>query len=614
MVLSGYNHDKSVPNRIYIGIKDKLADGTAINYNTASERDSFLARNGLLHGKIYGLALSDATYTTLGINPDKDGDLLIDDLSADAYLKSATAPDNIQGRFYGTSYQWGGFDKPKAVKDTDMNLWEKAAEQPTGYKFFTAHSKIEHSAVDPDTSKVRFVQNMTESGGILGFDLTNTISQELIAAKGALPTYLSVNVNRVLPAIEGALTLDTNGAGEAHVGKNNLDGSKTAALHLGGTAPAAKAVAPDGLLWVKNDDGDFLIVDEDSGSVAGERKYVLSLDSTTLALKEKGTGDLLAIAGGADNPRAKAKVAAMEGAFTNATGAEFSGSWNVTGLVARDAEGEFYSLDDLKGNKAQTIANQMPLSEQLFIGVVQMGGESSGQVKDVKADYGGQIFQFSVDLGLDEAKTGTSGGDSTGDVSGKTKLTSFDGVMDTVFTGAGEDEIDIVTPDGHSNLIFTGSGKDTVYANARDVIIGGTGDDELWATNLDNNRLDGGAGVDIFYIGTTGNRVLGGKGDDIINVLDGAGTNYLNGGAGSDQFWLISATGDKPGAKQFVMDFKAGEDLVGLLGVAFADLSFNQVGADTLLSVAGTAVGHFTNVSAASLNNQSNFAGLTNLS
>ena len=611
MVLSGYNHDKSAPNRIYIGIKDKLADGTAIDYNTASARDSFLARNGLLHGKIYGLALSDATYTTLGINPDADQDLLIDDKSADSYLKSATAPDNIQGRFYGTSYQWGGFDKPKAVKDTDMNLWEKAAEQPTGYKFFTADSKIEHSAVDPDTSKVRFVQNMTASGGILGFDLTNTISQELIAANGALPQFLSVNVNRVLPAIEGALTLDTNGAGEAHVGKNNLDGSQTAAKHLGGTAPAAKAVAPDGLLWVKNDDGDFLIVDEDSGNVAGERKYVLSLDSTTLALKEKGTGDLLAIAGGADNPRAKAKVAAMEGAFTNATGAEFSGSWNVTALVARDAEGNFYTPEELQGTKAQTIANAIPLSEQLFIGVVQMGGESSGQVKDVKADYGGQIFQFSVDLGLDEAKTGTSGADNS------TSMSSFDGVMDTVFTGAGEDVIDIATPDGHSNVIFAGSGNDTVFANARDIITGGSGNDTLRATILDNNRLEGGSGVDTFFVGTTGNRVLGGKGDDLINVLGGAGTNYLNGGAGSDQFWLISEStvgdSDMPDAKQFVMDFKAGEDKVGLRDVAFSSLSFTQVGGDTLLKVGVFEVGHFANVSASVLNNQSNFAGLTNL-
>lgn len=606
MVLSGYNHDKSAPNRIYIGIKDKLADGNAINYNTASARDSFLARNGLLHGKIYGLALSDATYTTLGINPDADNDLLIDDLSADSYLKSATAPDNIQGRFYGTTYQWEGFDKPKAVKDTDMFLWEKASEQPTGYKFFTADSKIEHSAVDPDTSKVRFVQNMTASGGILGFDLTSTISQELIAANGALPQYLSVNVNRVLPAIEGALTLDTNGAGEAHVGKNNLDGSQTAALHLGGTAPAAKAVAPDGLIWVKNDDGDFLIVDEDSGNVAGERKYVLSLDSTTLALKEKGTGDLLAIAGGADNPRAKAKVAAMEGAFTNATGAEFSGSWNVTGLVARKADGSFYTFDELQGNVSQTIANAIPLSEQLFIGVVQMGGESSGQVKDVKADYGGQLFQYTVDLGLDEAKTGTSGADNS------TSMTSFDGVMDTVFTGAGEDVIDIATPDGHSNVIFAGSGNDTVFANARDIITGGSGNDTLRATTLDNNRLEGGAGVDTFFVGTTGNRVLGGKGDDLINVLGGAGTNYLNGGSGSDQFWLISEStvgdSDMPGAKQFVMDFKAGEDVVGLRGFAFADLSFDQIGADTLLRVTGTAVGHFKNVSAAALNDQSNFA------
>jgi Ca2+-binding RTX toxin-like protein len=93
----------------------------------------------------------------------------------------------------------------------------------------------------------------------------------------------------------------------------------------------------------------------------------------------------------------------------------------------------------------------------------------------------------------------------------------------------------------------------------------------------------------------------------VFTILGEAGTNYLNGGADADQFWLVSGPGDLPMAKQYVMDFKAGEDLVGLRGVAFADISFTQVGADTLLSVAGAAVGHFTNVSAASLNNQANF-------
>jgi len=121
------------------------------------------------------------------------------------------------------------------------------------------------------------------------------------------------------------------------------------------------------------------------------------------------------------------------------------------------------------------------------------------------------------------------------------------------------------------------------------------------------NRLSGNGGDDDFIIGSSGNRALGGDGNDVFTILGEAGTNYLNGGAGSDQFWLVREIGDRPAAKQFVMDFKAGEDKVGLQGVAFADLIFTQVGADTLLSVNGTAVGHFTNVSAASLSNQTNF-------
>jgi glycerophosphoryl diester phosphodiesterase len=90
-------------------------------------------------------------------------------------------------------------------------------------------------------------------------------------------------------------------------------------------------------------------------------------------------------------------------------------------------------------------------------------------------------------------------------------------------------------------------------------------------------------------------------------VLEGAGTNYLNGGAGADQFWLVKDIGDLPTAKQFVMDFTAGEDKVGLEGLSFSALSFSQVGADTLLNLSGTAIGHFINLSVSTLNNQANF-------
>jgi alkaline phosphatase len=177
----------------------------------------------------------------------------------------------------------------------------------------------------------------------------------------------------------------------------------------------------------------------------------------------------------------------------------------------------------------------------------------------------------------------------------------------TVFTGAGADLVDSESNSGFRNTIFTGSADDVIYAGSRDVITGGSGSDQIWATGGDGNRLSGMSGDDEFIIGSAANRALGGAGNDMFTILETAGTNYLNGGAGADQFWLISEPGDKPAAKQYVMDFSAGEDKVGLRGLSFSALSFSQVGADALLSVSGAAIGHFSNLSVSTLNNQANF-------
>jgi Ca2+-binding RTX toxin-like protein len=209
-----------------------------------------------------------------------------------------------------------------------------------------------------------------------------------------------------------------------------------------------------------------------------------------------------------------------------------------------------------------------------------------------------------------DVKLGTAGADDTFS-SDLIKLQGFDGKGDVLYTGAGSDSVDIAILAGSDNRIFTGSDADTIYAGSRDVITGGGGVDEIWAIDGDGNRLNGGLGDDTFIIGSASNRALGGGGDDKFYVLGGAGTNHLNGGAGVDQFWLVSEIGDRPAAKQFVMDFQVGTDKVGLQGVAFSSLGFSQVGADTLLKVAGVEVGHFTNLSAATLNNQTNFAGLS---
>ena len=375
IVAAGYNHGQEpAPNRIYVGIKNRTADGSEINYATANARDTFLARNGLLYGKIYGLALTPETYEKLGL------EVALDAKMVDAYMKNADAPNRFKGRFFPTSYQWSGFDNPVAVQDTEMMLWESKDEQPEGFAFFNGDTKTEHPAADP-SGAARYFQNMTDEGGLMGFDLGD-LGAALTSANGALPAYLDVSVVRSVAAVDGALTLKIGNAFKT------VDGDASIHMEKG----VAKMVAPDGLHWSKTADGDYLIVDEDSGNDFGERKYVLTIDADMNVTD----GHLLAIAGGKHSPRYQAGVSALGGAFTKPGTTEFSGSWPVTALIERKADGSFYAMAELKGTARQEIRSKIQTSKQTYIGVVQARPESSGAVARNGGDAGGQIFMFTM--------------------------------------------------------------------------------------------------------------------------------------------------------------------------------------------------------------------------
>ena len=375
IVAAGYNHDQEpAPNRIYVGVKHRNADGSKINYSTANERDAFLARNGLLYGKIYGLALTPKVFADLGIEVKLDAKMV------DDYMKNASAPNSFNGRFYPTSYQWAGFDKPVAVQDTEMMLWEKKEEQPEGYAFFNGDTKTEHPAADPSGAP-RYFQNMTDEGGLLAFDFGD-LSKTLKNANGELPAFLDVSVKRSVAAVDGALTLKLGGEGKTKDGD--------ASIHKG--KDVAKMVAPDGLYWAKTADGDYLIVDEDSGNDFGERKYVLTIDNDMNVTD----AHLLALAGGKHSSRYEAGVSALGGAFTKPGTTEFSGSWPVTALIAKKPNGSFYSMDELKGTARQNIRGKIKTADQTYIGVVQARPESSGAVEAHGGDAGGQIFMFTM--------------------------------------------------------------------------------------------------------------------------------------------------------------------------------------------------------------------------
>ncbi|MEM7710827.1 MAG: calcium-binding protein [Pseudomonadota bacterium] len=382
-VLAGYNHDvEPAPLKIYVGLKGAGVDGRPLAED-ANDRDQFLARNGLLHGKIYGLAVANETYADLGIDEIDPTEKLME-----AYITNPDAAESFDVAFVPTSYQWGGWDNSVAVQDTEVNLWSQTSEQPEGHTYLVGDSKTEHPAVDPDMSRTRWIQSLTEEGGYVSFSL-DAIAAELEAANGALPEMLTGSAVRTLAAVDGALTIEVADKGIKHGGMG------TQATDEDGVA---KATAPDGLMWVKGSDADVLIVNEDSGNVFGERAYALVLDPETMQLTEPGTGYFLAMAGGDESPRAKAGAAALSGAMKEPRTSEFSGSWPLTHLLTRKGDGSFYTADELAGTGTQEIIGSIPVNDQIMQGVVQHRTDSGGQVAEVMADNGGQIFMFDLNL------------------------------------------------------------------------------------------------------------------------------------------------------------------------------------------------------------------------
>jgi phosphodiesterase/alkaline phosphatase D-like protein/predicted AlkP superfamily pyrophosphatase or phosphodiesterase len=196
--------------------------------------------------------------------------------------------------------------------------------------------------------------------------------------------------------------------------------------------------------------------------------------------------------------------------------------------------------------------------------------------------------------------SGTAGADNL--VAGVTP--GFDGFNDSVFTGAGNDSVDVAISGANAgnNRIDTGSGADTVFVANGDKVFGSAGDDIFEANDAKDYRISGGAGNDTLFLGTNG-RALGGDGNDKLFVGTGGG-NILSGGAGADQFWIANA--ELPGASNTIVDFQIGTDVIGIqgaksLGISATSLTLTQVGADTSINFGGQTLALLTGIQATSL-------------
>jgi len=208
------------------------------------------------------------------------------------------------------------------------------------------------------------------------------------------------------------------------------------------------------------------------------------------------------------------------------------------------------------------------------------------------------MFASVTEVNQENFVAGTTGADTL------IALQNIDGVQDTVFSGAGNDEVDLAfNSNARNNIIDTGSGNDKIYVSRNDVAFGSDGNDEFDARDgKGENRISGGAGDDTFYLGSN-DRALGGSGNDKFFVGLGGG-NLLSGGAGADQFWIVNA--ELPKAANTVLDFQIGSDVIGIkgaasLGITTANLTLTQVGADTAVIFGGQTLATLTGIQASAL-------------
>jgi glycerophosphoryl diester phosphodiesterase len=134
--------------------------------------------------------------------------------------------------------------------------------------------------------------------------------------------------------------------------------------------------------------------------------------------------------------------------------------------------------------------------------------------------------------------------------------------------------------------------------NNGDRAFGGSGNDELDATDATGYRLSGGAGIDTFFLGADG-RAIGGDGDDQFYVQE-AGGNFLTGGAGADQFWIANV--ELPDTANTIFDFQAGVDVLGVLGISSASLTLTVVNGNTEVGLLGQTVAIVNGVTGLNVN------------
>merc|ERR1711920_114910 len=352
-----------VPARVYVGKKGYNAKGEPAN--------DFLSRNGLAYGQLYGFATNVTHYG-----------------GRDPWHKTEgrTSGDTVVGKFEPIDWRWDGevrsfahdgswsFQHYPEYPDKDYAFWN-------AYDYDNKGKKTEHNSPDPRGGP-RFIQ--TSTAGYFG------IYEVAIPADfgGEFPSSIPATYTNLQGEVDVVSQIELGGKG-----RTVYSGDSTVNCDGSGPDKPCKTTFEDidGFEWIAASDGDYVVIQEDSGNDLGERTFISKVDTT-----KPMTYYFIAMSGGDESTRAMNNCVPA-GTCTYGAGHEFSGVTDLTGLVAKSADGSF-KIASGDGHAKRVAEASVPINEHLIAFGLQAHGLLSGVIAEMRGDRGGQVYAYQPQL------------------------------------------------------------------------------------------------------------------------------------------------------------------------------------------------------------------------
>lgn len=356
-----------VPARLYVGKKGFNASG--------EPSDSFLARNGLAYGQLYGFATGLET-------------------TRDEYHTTAANGDVVNGGFYPIDWRWDG-----EVNDfTEDGCWD--FQHLTGddgtWEFWNAAgrdvrgSKTEHNTPDPH-GLPRFIQGSTAGYfGIYSFDNVTSLLNEL---EGDFPAAIPATYTVLQGETDITAQIMLGGKGQyAHGGDATMN-------YDDAQEPGAGKVTfedVDGIEWISAADSEmgYLVIQEDSGNDYGERTFIGEVSTSG----EPMTYYFIAMSGGSESSRLGAGGVGVPAGTNAGPGShEFSGIIDLSGMIAKDSSGNFIAKagDGASKRAAEKMVN---INDKILALGLQAHNLNAGIIAQFHGDRGGQVYAYQPNL------------------------------------------------------------------------------------------------------------------------------------------------------------------------------------------------------------------------